>query len=161
MVFSAAHFITFDLASEAEVCESLHGHNYGVRVEIEGPLNHQAYVVDFIALRDQMMRLTSKLDHKMLLPQRHPSIAVSKEGEEIVARYRDRRWIFPEDNCVLLPIANTTAELLAHYLGDQLLDWLKDEQRCQVNRITVSIDENHGQWGIWEWQAANGPDREY
>ena len=34
-VFSAAHFITF----HRDVCEELHGHNYRVAVEVDGPLD--------------------------------------------------------------------------------------------------------------------------
>jgi 6-pyruvoyltetrahydropterin/6-carboxytetrahydropterin synthase len=149
MVFSAAHFITFG----DDVCESLHGHNYGVKVEIEGPLNGQAYVVDFIALRDQMIRLIGTLDHKVILPKTHHTIHVAAEGEEIVARFRDRRWVFPADNCVILPVANTTAELLAHYFGSELMLWLSTGIQVEVTRMMVAVDENHGQWGIWEWTA--------
>ena len=147
MVFSAAHFITFG----DDICESLHGHNYGVRVEIEGPLNGHAYVVDFIALRDQMIRLTSKLDHKVILPQSHHQIRVAVEGDEVVATFRNRRWVFPADNCVILPVSNTTAELLAHLFGAELQLWLSEGLQVEVSKITVGVDENHGQWGIWEW----------
>jgi 6-pyruvoyltetrahydropterin/6-carboxytetrahydropterin synthase len=150
MVFSAAHFITFG----DDICESLHGHNYGVRVAVDGPLNHQAYVVDFIALRDQMLRLTGELDHKVLLPQSHPMIRVTTEGGEAVAQFRDRRWVFPIDNCVVLPVANTTAELLASHFGSHLIAWLERDLKVQVSRVEVGVDENHGQWGIWQWTAS-------
>ena len=49
LVFSAAHFITFN----GNVCERLHGHNYRVAVDVHGPLDENEYVVDFIALRDK------------------------------------------------------------------------------------------------------------
>ena len=32
LVFSAAHFITF----AGDICECLHGHNYGVKAEVVG-----------------------------------------------------------------------------------------------------------------------------
>ena len=35
LVFSAAHFITFN----GNICERLHGHNYRVRAEVHGPLD--------------------------------------------------------------------------------------------------------------------------
>ncbi len=40
--FSSAHFITY-----GGKCERLHGHNYGVLVEIEGTLNEDNLVFDF------------------------------------------------------------------------------------------------------------------
>ena len=58
-VFSAAHFITF----AGDICERIHGHNYGVRASIEGPLDENRYVVDFIALRDAVLEQTQALDH--------------------------------------------------------------------------------------------------
>jgi len=52
LVFSAAHFITYD----GDVCEPLHGHNYRVAAEVYGPLDENSYVVDFIALSNRSSR---------------------------------------------------------------------------------------------------------
>src|SRR4051812_44982481 len=71
-VFSAAHFITFN----GDVCERLHGHNYGVAVEVEGSLDENQYVIDFIALRDELKVITDELDHHVLLPTSHRLIRV-------------------------------------------------------------------------------------
>src|SRR5688500_5180797 len=117
-VFSAAHFITF----AGNVCERLHGHNYRVNVEVFGPLDENQYVIDFIALRDELKKITDQLDHRMLLPTLHPQIRVTASGDEVEAGFTPdgRRWLFPAGDCVLLPVANTTAELLAQYIGRQL-----------------------------------------
>ena len=109
LVFSSGHFITFD----GDHCERIHGHNYRVAVEVDGPLDENAYVVDFIALRDMTRNLVNELDHRMLLPGESPRIRVAVEGTNTGARYEDRFWSFPSDECVVLPLANTTAELLA------------------------------------------------
>src|SRR6059058_4241481 len=118
-VFSAAHFTTYS----GDVCERLHGHNYRVAVEVEGPLDENQYVIDFIALRDELKALTDELDHHVLLPTSHPLIRVETSDQEIEAIFTPdgRRWIFPRGDCVLLPVSNTTAELLAQYLGHRLL----------------------------------------
>ena len=50
------------------MCERLHGHNYRVWAEVEGPLDENQYVIDFIALRDALKTITDELDHHMLLP---------------------------------------------------------------------------------------------
>ena len=50
LVFSAAHFITY----AGDICERLHGHNYRVQAELEGPLDENQYVIDFIVLRDTL-----------------------------------------------------------------------------------------------------------
>jgi 6-pyruvoyltetrahydropterin/6-carboxytetrahydropterin synthase len=145
-VFSAAHFITFN----GDVCERLHGHNYRVAVEVEGPLDENQYVIDFIALRDELKSLTDELDHRVLLPTGHPLIRVTTLEKEIEVVFTPdgRRWIFPRGDCVLLPVVNTTAELLAHYLGQRLLAAINRRTSKQPTRLQVAVDENHGQWGV-------------
>lgn len=149
LVFSAAHFITFG----GDICERLHGHNYGVAVDVYGPLNENQYVVDFIALRDLLKTIVQRLDHVVLLPTEHPRIRVRKEGAEVVATFAERRWVFPEDDCVLLPVANTTAELLARHIGLELVERLHADQNLTPTKLCVAVDECAGQIGVWHWNA--------
>ena len=146
LVFSAAHFITF----AGNVCERLHGHNYGVVVEIEGPLDENQYVIDFIALRDTLQALVGELDHHMLLPTSHPQIQVVAGEREVEVRFEDRRWVFPLGDCVLLPVANTTSELVAEYLGNKLLSRIAAETGVQPTRVRIEVDECFGQIAVWE-----------
>lgn len=144
-VFSAAHFITY----AGNVCERLHGHNYHVAVHVHGPLDENQYVVDFVALRTAIQEIVAKLDHHVLLPTLHPTITVTQNDREVTAAFEDRRWIFPAVDCVLLPVANTTAELLAKFIGQLLIDFLK-RQPISPSGVRVEVDENYGQWGCWE-----------
>jgi 6-pyruvoyltetrahydropterin/6-carboxytetrahydropterin synthase len=146
MVFSSAHFITFN----GNVCERLHGHNYHVEVHIFGKLDENQYVIDFIALRDSLQQIVTELDHHMLLPTDHPSIRVEADEKEVEVTFEDRRWIFPRGDCVLLPVSNTTAELLARYIGDRLRTTLEQKTGERIERLRVAVDENGGQWGVWE-----------
>ena len=145
-VFSAAHFITY----AGNVCERLHGHNYRVTAEIEGPLDENQYVVDFIALRDALKSVTGQLDHFMLLPTEHPTMRVQADEREVLVTFDERRWIFPRCDCVLLPIANTTAELLARWIGLRLLEELASGLNLHPSRLQIAVDEDNGQWGQWE-----------
>jgi 6-pyruvoyltetrahydropterin/6-carboxytetrahydropterin synthase len=145
-VFSAAHFITFN----GNICERLHGHNYRVKVDVPGSLDENGYVVDFIALRDRLHDVLGELDHRMLLPDRHPTIHVATDEREVTVTFEDRRWVFPKGDCVILPVANTTAELLARWIGETLAQRLMARHNLAVKRLTVAVDENHGQWGICE-----------
>ena len=77
-VFSAAHFITF----AGDICERIHGHNYGVRASVEGPLDENRYVVDFIALRDAVLKQTQALDHHVILPSNHAEIKITSDTRE-------------------------------------------------------------------------------
>ena len=145
-VFSAAHFITFD----GDVCERLHGHNYRVTAEVSGPLDENQYVVDFIALRDALKAITDEMDHYVMLPTEHPLIKVRADEKEVEAVFDDRRWVFPRCDVVLLPVSNTTAELVARYIGRRLLDDLQARTGVRPQRVQVAVDENNNQWGVCE-----------
>lgn len=146
LVFSAAHFITFN----GNICESLHGHNYRVKCEVIGPLDENGYVVDFIALRDALTEIVGRLDHHVVLPSKHEMIHVEDDGKEVTATFESKRWIFPSEDCVLLPIANTTAELMARYISVELISKTKTKFGNEISRIVVAVDENRGQWGVCE-----------
>ena len=149
-VFSAAHFITFSTTGGV-VCERLHGHNYRVAAVVEGSLDENQYVIDFIALRDELKKITDELDHRMLLPTGHPLIRVTSGEREIEVVFTpdSRRWVFPTGDCAILPIANTTAELLAQYIGQRLQTAIGSRLQVLPERLEVAVDENHGQWGVW------------
>src|SRR5262249_44307968 len=87
---SAAHFVTFEQTAEA-----LHGHNYGVRVEVTGDLTEAGYVVDFVALKTLTRALCDELNHRFLLPResRHLRITEQPEGWEI--RYKEQQYVIP------------------------------------------------------------------
>jgi 6-pyruvoyltetrahydropterin/6-carboxytetrahydropterin synthase len=146
LVFSAAHFITFG----DDVCERLHGHNYHVAAEVHGLLGANGYVVDFIVVRDELQSLVNRLDHRMLLPSSHPTIRVIEQGDMVTVTHGERRWVFPAGDCVLLPVANTTAELVARYLGEQLWDALASRTGMEPERLQLAVDECDGQWGVCE-----------
>ena len=140
LVFSATHFITLD----DHTCEALHGHDYRLAAEVSGPLNEHYYVVDFIALRGTLLALAKELDHRVLLPTDHPMIHVQSDSGEVKVTFDDRRWVFPASDCLVLPIPNTTTELLARYLARQLLDRLTSRFGERQLRVRVELGESNG-----------------
>ena len=140
LVFSAGHFITL----EGDVCERLHGHNYRVAAEVHGPLDENHYVVDFLALRDTLRTIIGKLDHRVLLPTDHPSVRVAAEEEQVEVTFAERRWVFPRSDCLLLPIANTTTELLSRYLGQRLLEELALRTGRRPALVRIELEESPG-----------------
>ena len=146
LVFSAAHFITFN----GNVCERLHGHNWRTAVELTGPLDENHYVFDFIALRDAMQTIVHELDHRVLLPANHPMIRVTESEREVEATFEDRRWVFPREDCVILPVENTTAELVARWIGARLRPTVQSQGSPAVSMIRIEVEENFGQWAICE-----------
>ena len=148
LVFSAGHFITIATPT-GEICERLHGHNWRVAVEVAGPLDENRYVFDFIALRDALQAIVSELDHRMLLPLRHPRMHIVTTETEVEVRYADRRWVFPCEDCVLLAIEQTTAELLAHWIGTRLMGSL-GPSAVRLDSLQVEVEENFGQSAVCE-----------
>ncbi|MCE9533541.1 MAG: 6-pyruvoyl tetrahydropterin synthase family protein [Planctomycetes bacterium] len=146
LVFCSGHFISY----EGHRCERLHGHNYRCAVEIEGPLDENYYVFDFIALKNTTRKITDELDHYMLLPTKNRLILVEEKGLEVHVRYKDRQWIFPRGDCVLLPIENTTAELLARYISQRLLAVIQQQHRYTPEVLRVEVEEGPGQMAIFE-----------
>ncbi|MGL4549563.1 MAG: 6-pyruvoyl trahydropterin synthase family protein [Gemmataceae bacterium] len=149
LVFCSGHFISY----EGDKCERLHGHNYRASVEVEGALDENHYVFDFIALKDLTRELVDALDHRMMLATANRVIHVEEGPASVRVRYRDREWVFPRGDCVLLPIENTTAELLARYLGQRLLAELATRHGYKPAALRVEVEESFGQSASYEWTA--------
>jgi 6-pyruvoyltetrahydropterin/6-carboxytetrahydropterin synthase len=141
LVFCSGHFISY----QGHQCERLHGHNYRAAVEVEGRLQEDFYVFDFIALKHRTKEITDELDHFMLLPTKNAVIKVEEVGASVRARYRDREWVFPRGDCVLLPIENTTAELLARFIARRLLESLRVNEKFVPEVLRVEVEEGPGQ----------------
>jgi 6-pyruvoyltetrahydropterin/6-carboxytetrahydropterin synthase len=150
LVFCSGHFISY----EGDKCERLHGHNYRATVEVEGDLDENHYVFDFIALKHRTKAITDELDHFMMLPTRNPHIRVEPKGDSIEVQYRERRWVFPRGDCVLLPIENTTAERLARYIAERLLADLRQQHQYVPRVLRVEVEENYGQSATCELRPA-------
>jgi len=150
-VFSAAHFITYD----GHQCEGLHGHNYRVAAALEGALDENAYVFNFVPLKRALREIVNRLDHKMLLPQSNPLIQIESDDESICATYtlKRRRYVFPRAGVVLLPISNTTAEMLATWIGGQLRQALSAHDTRGIRSVEIEVEESIGQWATYreEW----------
>ena len=150
LVFASAHFITF----AGHRCETLHGHNYRAGVVVEGALDPESwYVFDFVALKRIMRKLCDAIDHKVLLATRNPHLAVAEQGDSITVAYDGApRYLFPKRDCALLPVPNTTVEMLAEYLTGQLREELEAEGATGVTAIEMEVEENFGQSATFRLQ---------
>lgn len=153
LTFSSGHFITF----EDHECEKLHGHNYRVAVTVEAPLGEAHYVMNFVTVKRVMKRLTDELDHLMLLPTESREIEVREEDDHVTASCRGRRYVFPRQDVKLLPIPNTTAELLARHLAGRLKEELRAMGRLEVTAVEIEVEESPGQSAFYRETLA-GPE---
>src|SRR5581483_8187373 len=81
--FSSAHFITY-----GGKCERLHGHNYGVLVEIEGTLGEDRLIFDFTVLKRLTKDICRRLDHRFLLPLYNPHLTLHSSSTEWEIAFR-------------------------------------------------------------------------
>jgi 6-pyruvoyl-tetrahydropterin synthase len=135
--FSAAHFITY-----GGKCERLHGHNYGVFVEVEGDLGPDSLVFDFTILKKRTKEICQRLDHHFLLPMRNAQLGLVASAESWEIQYHEQRYVFPRADVVELPIENSTAEMLAEYIANELYAVLiNDHAAPRLHRLTVGVEE--------------------
>jgi len=139
LVFSAAHF----LVGGRSGCESLHGHDYRVVLEAFGPLDENRCVLDFLAARDALKTVLAALDHRVLLPEKHERLQLRMLENRIELSCGERSWSLPAADCRLLPIADTSCELLAEYICRRLLETLSTAGRGRKN-LTLKIEVSEG-----------------
>ncbi len=149
--FAAAHFITM-----RGKCENVHGHNYRVTVEVEGILGDDGYVVDFGLIKKYAREIARSLDHRMLLASHNEQLIYTTIDDHLQVQYGAKRYLFPQNEVVMLPIQNTTAELLATYFCQQLRDRLNNDHVDTVTKVGVWVSEGPGQQALAEldWEAS-------
>jgi len=147
LVFASAHFITF----AGHRCEGLHGHNYRARVTIEGDLNQESwFVFDFVELKRIMKRLCDEIDHLVLLPLESDRVGVAEQGDTVSVSVDGKpRYVFPRRDCALLPIPNTTVEMLAQMLTERLRAELDKLGARGLTAIEMEVEENFGQSAVY------------
>ena len=147
LVFASAHFITF----AGHRCEGLHGHNYRARVTIEGDLNQESwFVFDFVELKRIMKRLCDEIDHLVLLPLESDRVGVVEDGDIVRVSVDGKpRYTFPRRDCALLPVPNTTVEMLAKLLTDRLKATIGADASTALTAIEMEVEENFGQTAVY------------
>ncbi|HWM92577.1 MAG TPA: 6-carboxytetrahydropterin synthase [Thermoanaerobaculia bacterium] len=137
--FSAAHFTLFP-NNHAEL---LHGHNYRVRVELSGSeLDGEGLLVDIDSFKKRLRGICAGLDSRTLLPGESQRLDWSQDGAAIEVRCGERSYRFPSEDILVLPLANTSMELLARMIWSDLAAGLSGSR---VDSLAVSVEESSGQ----------------
>jgi 6-pyruvoyltetrahydropterin/6-carboxytetrahydropterin synthase len=143
--FASAHFLIFANGRR----EPLHGHNYQVSVGMEGELDRAGVVLDFISFKPLVKRVCDSLDHRTLIQTDSSTIQVRKKTREVEIVYKNQRLILPRGDVILLPIANTSTELLAEYIAMQIKRKVRQNFSATIRSIEVAVEEARGQRGIF------------
>lgn len=140
--FSSAHFLIFDEKS----AERLHGHNYQVRVEIGIPnqdiMKSSGFFVDFNVFKKYIKSALDRWDEMVILPKNHPDMKFNTRNTNLEVTFRDRFYVFPTNEVVLLPVTNTSVEQLSRLLAE---DFMREFKTHQVSFVSVYVEETPGQ----------------
>lgn len=138
--FSAVHFIVGH-----EKCGIMHGHNWKLSAGIEGTPDETGMMIDFSDLKKILRKIIKKYDHRVLIPKENNKIKFNKIGEmEVDFEINESRYVLPREDCVLLPIINTTCEELAMLFWNEIHDAMKLKE-FKLKSIEVFIEEKDGQ----------------
>lgn len=144
---SASHFI--HTTERSSKCQCLHGHNYYVSVNVEvSKLPDDGMVIDVSRIKEIIM----ELDHKTLVPQ---GLLVIDEDVEYYGlkitntepdyhiieipgdfKYVSRYYLFPAEACVVLPLDSISAEKMAQYYAEKIMD-----ESNFITKVIVGVAE--------------------
>ncbi|EEY64134.1 uncharacterized protein PITG_02663 [Phytophthora infestans T30-4] len=148
MKFNAAHFIAYK-----GFREKLHGHNYRLAVTITGQVGPDGYVVDFGEIKKISRVICKDLNESFLVPMNSDALKISFDGTNVHILTEDMaKFSFPKADCSLLPIVHSSAEELAIYISNQLIDAFTLVALLDrgVRKIEVSISEANQQFASYE-----------
>jgi 6-pyruvoyltetrahydropterin/6-carboxytetrahydropterin synthase len=142
--FNAAHFIPFN-----GTCENLHGHNFHVEIEARGDAVRDAFVIDFVLLNRLAAAICAELHDGVLLPGQSEEVHIREQDGMVAVESYGKRFLLPKENAIILPMPNTTAEMLAMHIGDRLVQELdRHHALASLNSLQVAVEEADRQWGI-------------
>jgi len=139
ITFSASHILPGH-----EKCGRIHGHNYAVHVRISGEPSKSGVVYDFLPIKEKLRDIADGLDHRILIASGMEGLIA--EEDEVRIEIGDKRYVFPEEDTLILDIDQITAEQLAMYLLEKVIEELDFPEK--VNSVEIGVDESRGQ-GAW------------
>lgn len=144
--FAASHFMIFENGTR----EPLHGHNYRVMVKGETPELKDDMVFDFLDIKPVVREVCDSLDHKLLIPKHHPKLRIDTAGANTVITTPDESiFSIPSTDVLLLPIANSSAELMAVYLTSEIRRLVFDRHGFRFATLEVEVEETPGQSAVY------------
>ena len=117
---------------------------------MEGELDRAGVVLDFIAFKPMVKRICDALDHRTLIQTKSPAIKVRRRAKEIEVIYKKQKIILPRQDVILLPLANTSTELLAEHVANQIRRQVRQQfPGSKIRHMEVGVEEARGQRGLY------------
>jgi len=154
--FNAAHFVAFQ-----NYRERLHGHNYKIGVRLlgdrqgGGKIGPDGYVIDFGNIKAVCKQVCKRLNEHFLCPMYSDVLKITlsdddndgTKGSVRVECQDGTHFVFPKQDCMLLPIVHATTEELGIYLWSEILHGLHAPYLLQrgIHTMEVTVAEAPGQ----------------
>lgn len=136
--FSSCHFIPMH-----EKCSRLHGHSYIVRMRLDGEVDENGMIMDFVVLKKKLRSMVDEMDHKILLPANSKIVKITQAEGSVEVVSCSKRYLFPVEDVMMLNVTTTTAEEMARMMTERIsseIDFPKT-----VRSISIGLDEERGQ----------------
>jgi 6-pyruvoyl-tetrahydropterin synthase len=148
--FNAAHFVAFQ-----GFRERLHGHTYTASVRLIGSnkICSDGYVLDYGDVKKVTAKVCKELNEHFLCPMLSDVLRISiekdptketQQGSVTIICEDGARFVFPESDCILLPIVHATSEELAMYLWQRILQGLDVDVLRKRGIETLEVSQNQG-----------------
>jgi len=142
--FDSAHFVQ----TTHSKCRRLHGHTWKVEVMIQGPVDKDGMVVDFLKIKS----VIDELDHKILLPTMDYAMGISckpirgkqqkmDDIELVKVSLDEKYYVFPSSDIKWIATDVITSENLAKYLLNKI-----KENAPETLIVTVRMWETPKSW---------------
>mmetsp|Transcript_38660 Transcript_38660/g.81025 ORF Transcript_38660/g.81025 Transcript_38660/m.81025 type:complete len:351 (-) Transcript_38660:5-1057(-) len=153
--FNAAHFVAYP-----GFRERLHGHCYRVSVKLLGghQIGGDGYVLDFGCVKSVTKDVCKKLNEYFVVPMLSDVLTIvvgedkdNNGGSVTITTEEGSTFVFPRQDCVLMPIMHSTAEEFAIYIYGEILDGLDADYLLKrgVRMMEVTVSEAAGQDAIF------------
>eukprot|EP00578_Thalassiosira_sp_NH16_P022536 CAMPEP_0181092432 /NCGR_PEP_ID=MMETSP1071-20121207/8916_1 /TAXON_ID=35127 /ORGANISM="Thalassiosira sp., Strain NH16" /LENGTH=771 /DNA_ID=CAMNT_0023174613 /DNA_START=26 /DNA_END=2341 /DNA_ORIENTATION=+ len=171
--FNASHFVAYP-----GFRERLHGHNYRTAVKVIGSdkIGRDGYVLDFGCVKTAVKDICKEMNEYFIVPTLSDVLTITvvdDAGDEVCdlrgksKKKRKRKsmfpgsimiltedgstFVFPRQDCLMLPIMHTTAEEFAVYIYGKILDKLNTGYLLErgVTAMEVTVSEAVGQDAVF------------
>jgi 6-pyruvoyltetrahydropterin/6-carboxytetrahydropterin synthase len=144
--FASAHFLIFANGRR----EALHGHNYQISVAVEGELDKAGVVLDFITFKPLVKKVCDELDHRTLIQASSPDLKIRQSTRQIEVVYKNQQILLPKRDVILLPLINTSTELLAEHIAGEIRRRVRQKfPAARLRFMEVAVEESRGQRGLF------------
>ena len=118
--FSSAHVIP-----EYENCGRLHGHTYAFHIKLFGKPDEKGIILDFSIIKAVLKDIVKKIDHKIMIPKNSKFAKIKINDNFVNMETLGKKYVFPKEDCIILPIDSTSAEKLSLYILDKFIEKIK------------------------------------